>query len=70
MRISGESNLRVFCANCAEPVELLTIDEAVSVSARRARELFARIESNAIHSIETASGHLLICRRSLIEKTQ
>ena len=44
---------------------MLTLDEAVSFSARNTREIICQIESGAVHSIETLSGHLIVCRKSL-----
>ena len=65
VRIQGGSNISGFCAVCATEVKLLTLDEAVSFSAMPTRALIRQIESGAIHSVETASGHLLVCRHSL-----
>jgi hypothetical protein len=65
VRLAGGSNIQGFCALCAEETVLLTLDEAVSFSALHTRELLRQIECAAVHSVETASGHLLVCRRSL-----
>jgi hypothetical protein len=65
VRPNGGSRIRGFCPRCAEEVALLTLDEAVSFSACRTRELIRRIECDAVHSVETSSGHLLVCRNSL-----
>ena len=65
VRANGGSNIRGLCPNCLREVALFTLDEAVSFSARRARELIRQIERNAVHAVETASGHLLICQNSL-----
>jgi hypothetical protein len=65
VRLHGGSNIRGFCPLCAEEAVFLTLDEAVSFSARSTREIIRQIERDAVHSIETASGHLLVCRRSL-----
>ena len=65
VRLGGGSNIKGFCAPCAGEVDLLTIDEAVSFSALGTRELIRRIERGAVHAVETASGHLLVCRSSL-----
>ena len=59
--------IRVFCHGCEREVEMLTFDEAVSFSAQNTRELIRRIDSGLVHSIETASGHLLVCKQSLEE---
>lgn len=65
LRINSDSQISGYCAACAEDVPLLTLDEAVSFSALFTREMIRRIECGAIHSVETASGHLLVCRNSL-----
>lgn len=54
-----------YCPRCSKPVDLLNIDSAVTVFATSTRELFRLIEMGSIHTIETASGHLLICGSSL-----
>lgn len=65
VRRSIRKKSRAFCPGCAEQVEMLTLDEAVSMVKRRARALIRQLESGAIHSIETPSGHLLVCAASL-----
>jgi hypothetical protein len=57
--------IQVFCSQCDCEVEMLTLDQAVSISAQNTRELINRIDSGAVHSIETGSGHLMVCRHSL-----
>ncbi len=58
------------CPACRHDVELMNVDEAVSVTGIRTSELIRRTETNEIHAIETDSGHLLICARSVHELTQ
>ena len=58
-----------FCPECQEKVEMMTLDEATSKTGISTRETFRLIEDHQVHSIETTSGHLLICLNSL-EKTQ
>lgn len=67
VRRSGRKKSRAFCPGCAKQVEMLTLDEAVSAVERRARAIIRQLESGAIHSIETPSGHLLVCSISLQE---
>lgn len=67
VRFNGRSNIRGFCADCAAESDLLTLDEAVTFSGKGTRELVRRVESGEVHSIETSSGHLLVCRSSLTE---
>ncbi len=65
LRRSGQNTIRGFCSDCAAEIEMLTLDEAVSFSALNTRELICRIETGAVHSIETLGGHLLVCQKSL-----
>jgi hypothetical protein len=53
------------CGECRKEVEMLTIDQAVSISGFRTSELVRRIGLGEIHGIETESGHLLVCGESL-----
>lgn len=65
LRMNENSNIRGFCADCEKEIRFLTLDEAVNFSALPTRELIRQVERGAVHSVETASGHLLICRNSL-----
>lgn len=53
------------CPRCAMTVEMLSIDSSVDLSGCGTRQLFEILEVGLVHSIESASGHLLVCRRSL-----
>lgn len=64
LRVNRQRAVTGFCAGCAAETELLTLDEAVSVSSRTALELIEGMRSGAVHYIETPSGHLLICLNS------
>ncbi len=65
VRRRKEQTIRGFCPECQKEVEMRTLDEATSKTGISTRELFRLIENNLLHSIETTSGHLLICRSSL-----
>lgn len=65
VRTNYKNFVRGFCANCNREVEMLTLDGAVNRTGKTARELIRQTEASAIHSLETASGHLLICGGSL-----
>ncbi len=67
MRTNGKSTVRGSCSGCQAEVEMLRLDEAVSLSGQNMRELICRVDSGLVHSIETASGHWLICGQSLGE---
>ncbi len=65
VRRVGNPTIRGFCETCAAETDLLTLDEAVGFANKSTRELIRKIESGAIHSTESASGHLFICEESL-----
>ncbi len=49
---------------------MLSLDDAVDFSRLPVRELIRQTESGAVHAIETASGHLLVCQNSLKDDFQ
>ncbi len=65
VRVNRHTTIRGFCPKCETEVEMLTFDAAVSVSGIGGREVIRQLAAEKIHSIETANGHLLICRNSL-----
>jgi hypothetical protein len=65
VRRETKERLYRFCENCGAPVEMATLDEAVTESGATAREIIRQTETGAIHSMETENGHLLICLSSL-----
>lgn len=65
IRKIASGTLREPCAECAADVQMLTLDEAVTLTGTSTRELMWRAAAGQIHSVETASGHLIICKRSL-----
>lgn len=65
LRIIGPEIARLYCEHCEKVEETLDLNSAADISGAAARELLQRVESGELHSPEDASGHLLICRRSL-----
>ena len=65
IRQNGDKAIFGLCPECGLEVELLNLDTAVSLAQKRTHELLALIEGGAVHSIETTTGHLLICKRSM-----
>ena len=57
--------IRGVCETCAAETEMLTLDEVVNLTGKSTLELIRLAESDAIHTIESASGHLLVCQNSL-----
>jgi hypothetical protein len=67
VRQNTKRGFRANCMICRCETEMLSVDQAVSLSARSAREIFRHIEAATVHSLETADGHLFVCRESLGE---
>ena len=65
IRRGRQKTFRGFCTNCAAETEMLDLHSAVTVFGLGTRELICQIETGAVHSSETASGHLLVCTESL-----
>jgi hypothetical protein len=65
VRVNRQTTIHGFCPRCEAEVEMLTFDAAVSLSGIGGRAVVSQLAAEEIHSLETASGHLLICRISL-----
>ncbi|MEP6923106.1 MAG: hypothetical protein ABI954_01465 [Pyrinomonadaceae bacterium] len=65
VRTNGKSAVRGFCSDCAAEVEMLTLDEAVDFLGKSAWEILKLVDARLVHLLETANGHLLVCRKSL-----
>jgi hypothetical protein len=65
VRTNEGQNRKKFCADCAIETEMVDINSAVTIFGVGTRELMRLAEIGLIHSIETGSGHLLICVNSL-----
>lgn len=66
--IRGEfKKATAICVECGVEVEHVNLDSAVDLSNIRASEIFRLAREGKIHSVETQSGHLLICGNSLLQ---
>jgi hypothetical protein len=65
LRAGTSQSFRGFCAACGGEVELVTLDQAVSMSGISAKEIFRHAEADRIHTVETDRKHLLICSSSM-----
>jgi len=65
LRAETKERFRGFCNGCGREAELVTLDQAVSLSGISAMEIFTLAEANSIHAIETDTKHLLICLASI-----
>jgi hypothetical protein len=62
----GKNAYSEYCAKCEKTVAMLNLDAATIETGIRTTEVFYLLESGEIHSIETNSGQLLICKDSLL----
>jgi hypothetical protein len=67
MRLGTIETVTGYCEWCQEEVEMLTLDSAVRVSGITGQQIVRQIANNQTHSIETLNGHLLLCRKSLLQ---
>jgi len=65
LRRGLQKAIRGFCEICEAETEMLDLNLAVNVFPLGMREIIGQIETGAIHSTETTSGHLLVCQDSL-----
>ena len=65
LRVSGPQVARLYCPECETVEEMVDLNSASDISGTAARELLGLIVAGALHSPDTARGHLLICRASL-----
>jgi hypothetical protein len=62
---SSRRPVAAWCAECAQPSQMLTPDEAAVLSATSTRALYRQVEAGLLHFTETEDGLLLICLGSL-----
>jgi hypothetical protein len=70
LRTNGQKHAVGFCSLCAYEVEWLTLDQSVSESGLRTNALVQMAEAGDVHTIETLSGHLIFCARSIAALTK
>jgi hypothetical protein len=56
---------QAWCAGCAQPVTMVTAEEAAAVAGVTRRTIYALVEAEKVHFAETPDGLLLICLNSL-----
>ena len=54
-----------WCERCGARSLLVSAEEAARLAGVTAREIFRRVETDALHFAETPEGELLVCRDSL-----
>src|SRR5262249_9662714 len=68
--INSPNRALTWCAACRAEVEMVTLDQAAILAGVDTRTIFRRLESDNLHSSETAAGLLLICLASLSSAPQ
>lgn len=63
----AEPPAALFCFACERPSEMMPIALASAKSGISMRCLFRLTEADGVHSTDTDSGQMMICRRSLEE---
>jgi hypothetical protein len=57
----------MFCPACGAETDFVALDEAVAISALTMRVIVRLSDAGAIHFLESSSGHLFVCQKSLPE---
>lgn len=60
----------LFCRQCADETEFLSLDDAVLFSGLAMREIVRLAEADRLHYLESSGGHLFVCRQSLSAQTE
>jgi excisionase family DNA binding protein len=56
---------QAWCADCAQPVTMVTAEEAAAVAGVTRRTIYRWVEAEKIHFTETPDGALLVCLNSI-----
>lgn len=62
---STRGRVVAWCAECAQPSQMLTPDELAVLSEFSTRALYREVEAGTLHFTETEDGLLFICLASL-----
>ncbi|MBD0370132.1 MAG: hypothetical protein ICV60_04805 [Pyrinomonadaceae bacterium] len=62
----GGHQPRMFCAECTERIQMITLEEAVVAANVEANTIYSLIEAAKLHYATTTEGILLLCLNSLI----
>jgi excisionase family DNA binding protein len=55
-----------WCRECNQRVQMVTVDEAASITGVTSRTMYRWADAEKLHFTETCEGRLLICRESLM----
>lgn len=62
--VVSRSRRKWWCSDCAQSVEMMSVDDAALYAQANSRTIFQWAESGGLHSSETEEGLLLICPNS------
>ena len=65
IRFKGQPDVRRLCGSCGSNARHLTVSRAAKLLRISERTVFNLIEGDRVHSSETTTGALLVCRNSL-----
>jgi hypothetical protein len=65
IRQEPKGRVSAWCDACAEEIECLTVEQAVTLTGLSARKIFRLVEAEGIHFCETEAGRLFICPNSI-----
>jgi hypothetical protein len=67
LHINNRNGAVGHCVRCDAQVEILSLEQAVSLTHIHTRDLVRLVDAMQIHAIETNTGHYLICSASAKE---
>lgn len=62
----GGHQPRLFCTECAERIQMITLEEATAAANVESNTIYSLIEAGKLHFTTTPEGILVICLSSLI----
>ena len=65
IRFRSRAAANIFCRECCENAQHFSITQAAQILSLSEAVIFRAAESGRIHSMETASGALLVCGNSV-----
>lgn len=67
LHVNSDRGAAGFCRSCNAEVEMLSLEQAVSLTHIHTRDLVRLVDALEIHAIETNTGHYLVCADSARE---
>ena len=64
LHINSKNGAVGHCGRCDAQVEIVSLEQAVSLTGIHTRDIVRLVDSRQIHAIETNTGHYLICSES------